>query len=171
MGISVEIDTEVLEAEMNRLQKKFEPVGLLKAIGARTLVWIDENFDNEGGNVGGWTPLSNNTIASKGSSAILQDTGRLRQSFDYELEGDDTVRVGTNVEYAVYHEEGTGPYDITPNDPRGSLAFMTASGMVFVKMVHHPGLPQRRMLPNEVEGGELAQRLVDARLRQEDGKD
>lgn len=34
------------------------------------------------------------------------DTGRLRDSLEHEVQGD-TVRVGTNVEYAVYVEEGT----------------------------------------------------------------
>lgn len=148
---------------MRELQQRFKPAGLLKAIGERTLVWIDENFETEGGNVGGWEPLAPSTIAAKGSSAILQDTGRLRQSFDYELEGESTVRVGTNVEYAQHHEEGVEPYRIDAA-PGGVLAFMGANGMVFVKFVNHPGLPQRRMLPDNVEAEELAQRMVDAML-------
>ena len=37
------------------------------------------------------------------------DTGRLRNSIDFEVDGD-TVYVGTNVEYAPYVEFGTGVY-------------------------------------------------------------
>ena len=37
------------------------------------------------------------------------DTGRLRSSIEYEVE-DDTMIVGTNVEYAPYIEMGTGIY-------------------------------------------------------------
>lgn len=37
------------------------------------------------------------------------DTGRLRASMDYRILGD-TVYIGTNVEYAVYVEYGTGKY-------------------------------------------------------------
>lgn len=35
------------------------------------------------------------------------DTGRLRNSMTHEMEGDDTVAVGTNVEYGIYQELGT----------------------------------------------------------------
>lgn len=37
-----------------------------------------------------------------------EPTGALKRSIKTELEGDDTVEVGTNVEYAVYVEHGTG---------------------------------------------------------------
>lgn len=35
------------------------------------------------------------------------DTGRLRNSIHHEMEDDDTVDIGTDVEYAVYQELGT----------------------------------------------------------------
>lgn len=35
------------------------------------------------------------------------DTGRLRNSITHQLEGDDAVVIGTNVEYAAYVEYGT----------------------------------------------------------------
>lgn len=35
------------------------------------------------------------------------DTGRLRNSLTHEMEGDDTIDVGSNVEYAIYQELGT----------------------------------------------------------------
>ena len=35
------------------------------------------------------------------------DTGRLRNSIEHHLIGDDTVAIQTNVEYAVYQEMGT----------------------------------------------------------------
>ena len=35
------------------------------------------------------------------------DTGRLKNSIKGEVEGNDTVVVGTNVEYAIYVHEGT----------------------------------------------------------------
>lgn len=42
------------------------------------------------------------------------DTGRLRNSIEHHLEGDDTVVVQTNVEYAVYQELGTSKQSGTP---------------------------------------------------------
>jgi hypothetical protein len=41
------------------------------------------------------------------------DTGRLRDSLEHEVIGN-TLRVGTNVEYAVYVEEGTRYMDAEP---------------------------------------------------------
>lgn len=41
------------------------------------------------------------------------DTGRLRDSLEHEVNGD-TLRVGTNVEYAVYVEEGTRYMEAEP---------------------------------------------------------
>jgi HK97 gp10 family phage protein len=35
------------------------------------------------------------------------DTGRLRSSLTHEMEGDDTVAIGTDVEYGIYQELGT----------------------------------------------------------------
>lgn len=45
-------------------------------------------------------------IAADARIACPVDTGRLRDSIEHEVQGD-AVRVGTNVEYAVYVEEGT----------------------------------------------------------------
>ena len=42
------------------------------------------------------------------------DTGRLRNSIEHHLEGDDTVVIETNVEYAVYQEFGTSRQSGTP---------------------------------------------------------
>jgi len=35
------------------------------------------------------------------------DTGRLRNSIHHEMENDDTVDIGTDVEYAIFQELGT----------------------------------------------------------------
>lgn len=35
------------------------------------------------------------------------DTGRLRNSIHHEMEDDDTVNIGTDVEYAIFQELGT----------------------------------------------------------------
>jgi HK97 gp10 family phage protein len=45
-------------------------------------------------------------IEADAKEACPVDTGRLRDSLEHEVDGD-TLRVGTNVEYAAYVEEGT----------------------------------------------------------------
>lgn len=165
--IKVEIDVSNLQRRLMRLGREFNPVGLLMAIGLRQLKWINDNFKSEGKLAGGWHPLSPNTVAArrKGSSRILQDTGRLRQSFTSKLEGSSSVWVGTNVEYAGVHEHGGKSwYDIRPVR-RKALAFMTVDGMAFAKFVRHPPMPRRRMLPTEAEARRLAVGLIDAKIR------
>jgi phage gpG-like protein len=164
-NIVIKVDVSGLESKLAAVQEQLHPAGLLDAIGQRWLQWINDNFESEGGKVGGWAPLADSTVAARrgGAGQILQDTGVLRESFDYEVMGDSQVRVGTKVQYASFHEEGTAPYDIVPVTGK-VLAFMGANGMVFVRHVHHPGLSQRRMLPNEPEALDMVNELVQARI-------
>jgi len=49
--------------------------------------------------------------ASTASYRVPVDTGNLKNSISYAVDGEtSTVYIGTNVEYAVYHELGTGIY-------------------------------------------------------------
>ena len=66
-------------------------------------------------------------------------TGRLRSSITFDVlvkEGQLVARVGTNVEYALFVEEGTSPHDIRPRRRR-ALSWPTADHPV--RLVHHPG--------------------------------
>ena len=56
--------------------------------------------------------------------------------------GRDYLKMGTKSKIASFHQEGTKPYDIVPKN-KSMLRFMTTSGYVFSKLVHHPGLPAR----------------------------
>ena len=150
--------------------------------GIQTLNWVDENFRSEGKLSGRpWAKLSENTIIGrrKKSSRILQDIGRLRQSFTSKPTTQD-VRVGTDVFYAPYHEEGgTKWYDIRPVRAR-ALAFPAVGGqrtkasfssittrrtfrkggsIAFAQFVRHPPLIKRKMLPTE-NNADLIARLI-----------
>ena len=143
--------------------------------GIRTLNWVTRNFAAEGALTGApWAKLSQNTIAGrrKGSSRVLQNTAELKNSFTLNATSTE-VSVGTEKEYALFHEFGTkGPYPITPKKPGGFLAFAHTLGtplrkgtylpsaertfakgtpFAFSKGVEHPGLPARRMLPKREE--------------------
>ena len=162
----IDIDVTEVRDRMRKAGEIFDQETFLEVIGMRALAWINENFETDGGKVGGWQPLSENTVAQrrKGSSKPLQDTGNLRGSFEYEVSGNQ-VKVGTSVEYAKFHEFGTDPYTIDMGNT-GVMAFMTTGGVVVVRSVDHPGIPQRRILPNDREGMELAMLIVKAKLEQ-----
>lgn len=49
------------------------------------------------------------TAANNVDAAGLVDTGTLKNSISHAVDGN-TVYVGTNVSYAIYHELGTGKY-------------------------------------------------------------
>jgi len=175
-GISIKTEVKgipQLTRVLNVLTRKIQSRTDLNARWAvLTLNWINRNFATEGGMVGGWKPLSPNTLAARRSGAgrILQDTGRLRASFIPRW-NDKQASVGSAISYSRFHEEGTGPYTIKPkgNYPlrfkvaQGSgavktkilksgkkISLTTFKGQyVFAREVHHPGLPQRRMLPQQ----------------------
>lgn len=97
---------------------------LHRRLGIVTLNWIDDNFRQEGALSGKpWAKLAPSTIAAKGSSAILQDKGKLRQSFTSNP-GPDSVAVGSALFYAEFHEKGgSGWYEIHPVRAK-ALAFV-----------------------------------------------
>ena len=135
--------------------------------------WIDRNFQQEGGLVGGWRALSPNTIVGrrKGSSVILQDTGLMRASFTPYWD-DKVAIVGSADKKSLWHEKGTSPYTIMPTRriflafphaggrplgkatlfPSAERKFAAGTPFVFTKgPIQHPGLPARRMLPRQTE--------------------
>lgn len=190
--IVVEVDLSSAMRKLHAMDDAVTPSAFLNAVGEAQLGWIARNFETSGGLVGGWRPLSPNTIAGrrKGSSAILQDTGRLRMAFGKEIAGNELrvgtgVRAGTNVKYASAHEGGVSAGKINPILPKnlrveeriirgrprkvivGVLTFMTAHGRRFAHAVRgHPGIPQRRMLPRDVDVWGMAQKLITARMAQ-----
>lgn len=80
-------------------------------------------------------------IRNRASIYCNVDTGRLRSSLYVVTTPFPSVRVGSDVEYAVYVHEGTGPHRIYPvqakvlrwADPKAK------SGAAFARYVDHPG--------------------------------
>lgn len=96
---SVTMDDTRLRAKVAALVKAMDSVQLLESIGLRGLKWINDNFEVDGGLVGGWEPLSEVTISRrrKESSRPLQDTGLLRSSFSFFVDGGRSVTFGSGV--------------------------------------------------------------------------
>lgn len=121
------------------LQRKFKKLAkklknrrkLFNRIGVVLLNDVTKSFKDEAHEGKSWKTLSPNTILRRrkgkgaGTARILQDTGKLKGSFAMKV-GRDEVRVGSNVDYAPFHEEGKGK------------------------------IPQRKMLPSDERALELA---------------
>jgi hypothetical protein len=64
-------------------------------------------------------------------------TGRLANSIQKTV-GDMTSSVGPTAPYTLYVTKGTAPHMIRPVNSK-ALAFKTSNGLVFSRLVHHPG--------------------------------
>ena len=161
--------------KLRLLGRALEPRQLLELVGARHLRWINQNF-RDAGTERSWKPLAAGTVAARrkgrgaGSAQPLRDTGRLAMSFVVTRRGSSFIEVGTNVEYARWHQEGTGPYVIRPKTTRargadgkfhgGVLAFGPKGQKVFARLVNHPGLPVRALLPSAGLADRVAKRAL-----------
>ena len=187
-GFRIEVNIR-RDDKFNRVAELLRsPRGLLLAIGARFMSYIDESFRSQGQHQGfstsRWKPLAWGTVAlrSRGGSAPLQNTGEYRQSFVQSTDGETYVEAGTNrVPLAYWLEHGTRPYTIRPvrarvlaaklpNGPLGLIPTNRMSNWLFFgKEVHHPGIPARPVLPTKEIGEQLAQQVIDGYLEAQSG--
>jgi len=176
-AIKINVDARGLEKRLAKFLRVLDGQILLRVVAARQEAWIDENFRREGLERK-WKPLRPGTVYArrKASRAVLQDTGRLRGSFSARVGSTRSV-VGTADKRAIFHDEGTKPYDIRPKKGK-FLTIPGAAGPVtfskgklaglqgwFSKGVRHPGLPARPLLPTKALAERLAAKTIEATLR------
>lgn len=105
-----------------------------------------------------WKELSPMTLQEKRKGGPLNKTGRMLQSFNYQVDGD-TLRLGfdgaTESMRAAWHHSGTNPYTISPKKAK-ALKF----GGMFRKRVNHPGLPSRPLVGFPSSDRQLAADVV-----------
>lgn len=87
----------------NRARK---PKSVVAATTIRAWREIVRHFDTASGRRGKWKKLKKATIKRKGSSNILEDTGRLRSSLRWRAFGSNKGVVFTNLIYAATHNYG-----------------------------------------------------------------
>jgi phage gpG-like protein len=107
--------------------------------------WSGDKNSWHGGNLP-WRPLRPSTVAARRKSGegaqILRDTKILQNSITYSASSEGAV-IGTNIEYAVWQNFGTGPYIIKPKKKK---ALYFAGLKHPVRQVKHPGLPPRSFM-------------------------
>lgn len=102
-----------------------------------------------------------------GATSILVASGKLRDSwsrkdaaghFEGVNEAAGTAEIGSSLPVAVFHQQGTKPFTISPKAGR-VLSFMGAGGRVFSKKpIQHPGLAARPVVVTDA----ARQKLIDA---------
>jgi phage gpG-like protein len=169
--VRLQIDTASGEKFYRLVSDSIAPRTILTVIGARFMSFVDESFRT--GGRGSWPALSPLTLLLRkhGGSAPLQDSGRYKQSYVQETDGQTFVEVGTNLKtpegnlLGAIHEFGTGPYTIRTKRAKVLAAQTRAGGWLFFgKQVDHPGVPARPVLPTKAVADRLAQETIDAML-------
>lgn len=156
--VSVKVEWRKTAAALTKYGSAITADQVLSAIGLRVIAWMTDNIDQRGIEKR-WPVMSPNTVAAnpKRSDAGQFSSrwrSRLVQSFTYVVAGR-TVIVGTQDQYAGYHHFGTKPYTIRPVRAK-RLRFVTVGGVRYAQVVHHPGIPQRVLLPSDNETRDLA---------------
>ena len=135
------------------------PLGL--AIAAVLRATFARNID-QGGRPA-FRPLAPNTLASKalrgypsdpliGSRALRDSLARMNVKGNVTyVTADGVIKVGTNLPYARFQNDGTKPYVI--NARQGKLLSFTVAGggRVSAKRVKHPGIPARPFMVVQAE--------------------
>jgi phage gpG-like protein len=170
--LKVELHTVVRSPKsLQRLVDVLGPRVVLEAIGMRMARWINDNFEAEGLEKK-WKPLALSTIQQRGPGKILQDKGILKQSFGYEVHGTSEVWIGSKMQAAVWHHEGTAPYTIRVQRARVLAAQMRGGKYRFFgKEVQHPGLASRPLIPTKATAGRVIGEMLNAMVEKAIGKD
>lgn len=173
MSLVLRYNDKEARATISRL-KDINYSQFFKTLGVEYQDWIDKNFRSQGQGIGhpGWKRLSPNTKAArraKGTQGkILQVSGDLKRSFTARHRAS-FVEVGSAKKLAVWHHFGTKPYTIRPKKKK-RLSFITVDGRVTARVVHHPGLPARPLIPNKRVGEKIAVKLFNAFMERQIGR-
>lgn len=181
----IEFDADSALRHLNGAEKDARAQRFAKLIGQRWLAWIAENF-KVGGKEKPWKALAPSTVHARkdGSNRPLQNYGNMRQAFTTLQLGPGHVTVGAEVnidgvDIVSVHERGTGPFTIRPKLKK-ALAFPYGPGPyraikggpndgrpgIVTRMVRHPGIPQRKMLPSRRLAEELATETIEKVMAQ-----
>lgn len=89
-------------------------------------------------------------VAAKGQVGVK--TGRLKASINmrqYRSVGGQSLKVGSPLNYALMHHEGTRPHIITP-DRAEILRFSSRGRVVYTRVVRHPGTKPNKYLADNL---------------------
>ena len=110
-------------------------------------------FNNPAGNVGRWLRLRGRRILAGAKRQVGVRTGALRASLHmrhYRDPRGQYLKIGSALEYALLHHNGTRPHLIVPKK-RQVLRFYSRGQIVMTLMVRHPGTRPNRYLTDNLK--------------------
>jgi hypothetical protein len=120
------------------------------------VVFRQPAFDNylysPAGQVGKYLAKRGRLIEAGAKRQVGVQTGALRASIHMRHFSDPRgqyIKIGSSLNYAKMHHEGTKPHLIRPNTAH-MLRFYSKGQIVFAHMVRHPGTPANRYLTDNM---------------------
>lgn len=88
--------------QLSRLQFR----QLADILAGKSREWTISHFDAKAGPFGSWKPWAESTAARRRGGSLMEDTGALKSSVDYDARGL-TVWGSFGPHYGIYHHKGT----------------------------------------------------------------
>lgn len=113
---------------------------------------MDRFLLSPSGDVGKYLAKKGRLIEAGAKRQVGVQTGALRASIHMRHFSDPRgqyVKIGSSLNYARMHHEGTKPHLIRPNTAH-MLRFYSKGQIVFAHMVRHPGTPANRYLTDNM---------------------
>lgn len=113
---------------------------------------LDRYLNDPSGKVGEFLKERGRRILAAAKAQVGVQTGELRSSIHMRHFRDPRsqyIRIGSPLNYARAHHNGTAPHLIRPNNAK-MLRFASKGQIVFAHMVRHPGTPANRYLTDNL---------------------
>lgn len=136
---TVTVNDNAVQGRLRRLTARLaDRRQVNRALSVSLWNMVQRNFQTEGNDGTPWAPLAPSTIKARGRrqgspvtlTKILQDTGYMRQSFDFFSDNDQAgvgaVESKAHAELSVIHELGLGHVPARPMLPTRDLALSSA---------------------------------------------
>ncbi len=113
---------------------------------------LDNLLNSPRGEVGRYLFERGTRILVAAKSQVGVKTGRLKASINmrqYRSVGGQSLKIGSPLNYALIHHEGTRPHIITP-DRAEFLRFSSRGRIVYTRIVRHPGTKPNKYLADNL---------------------
>ena len=113
---------------------------------------LDRMLNSENGEVGRYLSARGNRVLVAAKAQVGVKTGKLKASISmkqYRSIGGQSIKIGSRLNYALLHHEGTKPHIITP-DKAEILRFSSRGRVVYTRLVRHPGTKPNKFLADNL---------------------
>lgn len=114
---------------------------------------LDNFLNNTNGEVGRWLKKATMPVLAESRIRVGVRTGALRSSIHMRHSRDprgQQVWIGSKLNYALAHHEGTPPHQIKPKNGR-YLKFASRGRIIYAQSVNHPGSKANRYLSDSLK--------------------